>query len=110
MILPKELDLIAEQEPILRRGDAEIRHAFLPGDRLPAVNSRLPFPELAATMERLAAAGRDGFYRGRTAAMIAAEAGGIASRSIACPPTIPIEPAASAISASTRSLRVINAG
>ncbi len=69
-ILPKSHDFFAEQEKKLRRGDAEIARLYLPGGQLPAVDSLLPNPDLAHTMELFAQQGRDGFYRGSVAAAI----------------------------------------
>lgn len=69
-ILPKSHDFFAEQEKKLRRGDAELARLYLPGGKLPAVDSLLPNPDLARTMELFAQQGRDGFYRGPVAAAI----------------------------------------
>jgi gamma-glutamyltranspeptidase/glutathione hydrolase len=46
---------------------------FLPGGEPPAVGDLFKQPELAATLGRIAAQGRDGFYQGRTADLIVAE-------------------------------------
>ena len=46
---------------------------LLPGGAPPAVGTRLANPDLARTLERIAAKGRDGFYTGETAALVAAE-------------------------------------
>ncbi|HET7274952.1 MAG TPA: gamma-glutamyltransferase, partial [Longimicrobiaceae bacterium] len=46
---------------------------FLPGGEAPRVGDRFSQPELAATLERIAADGKAGFYQGRTAELIAAE-------------------------------------
>jgi gamma-glutamyltranspeptidase/glutathione hydrolase len=66
-ILPKTRDLFAEKEKALRRGDPEIARLYLPGGALPPVGTRLPNEDLARTLERFAAQGRDGFYRGPVA-------------------------------------------
>ncbi|WP_438481235.1 gamma-glutamyltransferase family protein [Oleiharenicola lentus] len=73
-ILPKTRDFFAEQEKKLRRGDAEIARLYLPNGELPVVGSKLPNPELAATMTLFAQKGRDGFYRGPIAGKIVAAA------------------------------------
>jgi gamma-glutamyltranspeptidase / glutathione hydrolase len=46
---------------------------FLPGGEVPAVGSRFRQPELAATLGRIAARGRAGFYEGRTADLLVEE-------------------------------------
>jgi gamma-glutamyltranspeptidase/glutathione hydrolase len=46
---------------------------FLPGGAPPPVGATLRNPDLAATLRRIAADGADGFYRGATAELIAAE-------------------------------------
>lgn len=71
-VLPKTRQFFAEKEKILRRGDPEIARLYLPGGALPVVGSRLANPDLAHTLERLAAHGRDGFYRGPVAEALAA--------------------------------------
>ena len=73
-VLPKTRVFFAEKESVLRRGDAEIARIYLPGGALPAVGSRLANPDLARTLGRLAAQGRDGFYRGPVAAAMVAAA------------------------------------
>ncbi len=46
---------------------------FLPGDRVPQVGDTFSQPDLAAVLTRLRDQGPDDFYRGETAALIAAE-------------------------------------
>lgn len=77
-VLPKTVSFFAEQEKKLRRGDTEIARLYLPGGELPKAGTRLANPDLAATLERFASKGRDGFYRGPVAAAIvdAAQQGG----------------------------------
>jgi gamma-glutamyltranspeptidase/glutathione hydrolase len=45
----------------------ETARIYLPGGDLPETGDRLPNPDLADTLERIAEAGRDGFYRGEVA-------------------------------------------
>ena len=66
-ILPKTRLFYAEQEKKLNQGDAELARLYLPGGKLPEIGTFLANPDLAATLERLAAKGRDGFYRGPVA-------------------------------------------
>ncbi|HEY8293392.1 MAG TPA: gamma-glutamyltransferase [Thermomicrobiales bacterium] len=68
--------LLASQEPIIRR-DAETARIFLKDGIAPAPLfgkelPRIAQPDLAHTLRRIAATGRDGFYRGETAERIAA--------------------------------------
>jgi len=53
----------SEDQLRLFGGSAEI---FLPGSRLPKVGDILRQPDLAATLQRIAQEGPDGFYRGKT--------------------------------------------
>jgi gamma-glutamyltranspeptidase/glutathione hydrolase len=56
---------------------------FLPGGAKPAEGSSWSDPDLARVLRRIASGGRDGFYQGETAALIAAEmktGGGIITR------------------------------
>lgn len=67
--------LLSSQQEILRR-DAETERVFLSGGAPPAplfgqALPRIRQPELAKTLQRIAANGRDGFYKGETAEMIA---------------------------------------
>lgn len=63
-VLPKTRLFFAEQEAKLRKGDPEIAKLYLPGGNLPKVGTRLKNPDLARTLELVAAKGRDGFYKG----------------------------------------------
>lgn len=49
------------------RDDPESARLFLKQGEVPALGAQIRQPELAATLERLANQGRDGFYRGPTA-------------------------------------------
>jgi gamma-glutamyltranspeptidase/glutathione hydrolase len=71
-VLPKTVEFFEEQEKKLRRGDAEIARLYLPDGKLPVAGTRLANPDLARTLESIAAKGRDGFYRGDVAEKIAA--------------------------------------
>jgi gamma-glutamyltranspeptidase/glutathione hydrolase len=56
---------------------------LLPGGLLPEVGSTFANPDLARTLERIAEQGADGFYRGETADLVAAEmerGGGLITR------------------------------
>jgi len=62
------------------RDDAETARLFLAQGEVPAPGALVRQPELAATLQRLAEQGRDGFYRGPVAARLVQEvkgAGGI---------------------------------
>ncbi|MHA6198393.1 gamma-glutamyltransferase [Pseudomonas wadenswilerensis] len=66
------------------RDDAESARLFLDQGEVPALGKVIRQPELAATLQRLADQGRDGFYRGPVALKLVAEvnaAGGIWSAS-----------------------------
>ena len=65
---------LAEDGATLHRWAASIQ-LLLPDGQPPAVGSRCSFPELAATLRRIAERGADGFYTGDTAALIVAEMG-----------------------------------
>jgi gamma-glutamyltranspeptidase/glutathione hydrolase len=68
-------------EARLRRNAATMA-ALLPDGNAPRVGDRLVQRDLAATLRLIADAGKDGFYRGRTAALIDAEMrrGGLITR------------------------------
>ncbi|HEY7284475.1 MAG TPA: gamma-glutamyltransferase [Vicinamibacterales bacterium] len=56
---------------------------FLPGGSAPQEGSTWSAPDLAQVLKRIAVGGRDGFYKGETAALVAAEmknSGGIMTR------------------------------
>ena len=59
-----------------QNGIREFAHGariFLPGDAVPGIGDTLAQPDLAAVLTRLRDQGPDDFYRGETAALIAAE-------------------------------------
>ncbi len=67
------------KEAMLKR-DENARRIFLPGGKVPRVGALHRQPELAATLERIAANGREEFYTGETADSIVArlqELGGL---------------------------------
>ncbi len=69
----------ASETAILSKTETASR-IFMPGGRTPRVGERHSQPELAATLEIIAAKGRDGFYEGAVAEDIVAclrEAGGL---------------------------------
>ena len=51
--------------------NAEARAVFTPGGAPPGAGAKLANPDLARTLERIAGAGRDGFYGGETARELA---------------------------------------
>ncbi|WP_447736267.1 gamma-glutamyltransferase [Pseudomonas shirazensis] len=62
------------------REDAQSARLFLRDNQVPALGTLIRQPELAATLQQLAAHGRDGFYRGQLAQRLVAgvrQAGGI---------------------------------
>lgn len=63
---------LQEYEDRLRRFPATAA-TFLPGGRAPRVGDRWSQPDLAATLNRIAQQGADGFYRGTTAQLVEAE-------------------------------------
>ncbi len=63
--------LDAAQEGI--RAFAQSARIFLPGDAVPGIGDTFAQPDLAAVLTRLRDQGPDDFYRGETAALIAAE-------------------------------------
>ena len=65
-------DSLQAYEARLQRYPATMA-AFLPDGRAPRVGDRFAQPDLAGTLRRVALDGRDGFYRGRTAALIDTE-------------------------------------
>ena len=52
------------------RNDPEFARVFLPGGKAPVAGQLFRNPELARTLQRIAEHGRDGFYKGETAAAI----------------------------------------
>ena len=48
-------------------------NSFYPGGKAPLFGARLRQPDLARTLQRIAASGSDGFYKGETSRLVAAE-------------------------------------
>ncbi len=63
---------LQEAKPLLGRFPST-RKVFFAGDEPLGAGTRLRQPDLAATLDRFARGGRDGFYGGETAALIAAQ-------------------------------------
>ncbi|HSR43221.1 MAG TPA: gamma-glutamyltransferase, partial [Longimicrobiales bacterium] len=78
----RQHDMFTASEEELRRFEATEEN-YLPGGRVPQVGDTFRQPDLAGTLRRIRDRGADGFYRGRTAELIAAEmerGGGIITR------------------------------
>jgi len=71
LMLPLSVRFFQAQERKLRRF-SEIGRLYRPNGKLPEAGTRLPNPELAATLELYATKGPDGFYRGPVAEAIVA--------------------------------------
>lgn len=71
LVLPLSVKFFQSQEKKLRRF-AEIGRLYLPRGKLPVAGTRLPNPDLAATLELFAQKGPEGFYRGPVAEAIVA--------------------------------------
>jgi gamma-glutamyltranspeptidase/glutathione hydrolase len=75
----KNVAMLGSRKEVLAR-DAVAAAMFLPGGEVPAVGTLMRNPDYAATLERIAHEGHDGFYRGELARRLVAgvrEAGGI---------------------------------
>jgi gamma-glutamyltranspeptidase/glutathione hydrolase len=70
MIVSDWLAESMEQKRAVLAYDAEGRKVFLRDDRIPAAGDLLVQPDLARSLQRIAAAGPDGFYHGPTAEAI----------------------------------------
>ena len=70
-VTPRYLAMAKVREAALRK-DPTSAQLFLGGDALPAVGQVLRQPDLARTLEALAAHGHEGFYRGAVAAKLVA--------------------------------------
>jgi gamma-glutamyltranspeptidase/glutathione hydrolase len=71
--------MLTYSEKYLRRWPAGTK-AFLPGGKVPQMGQVIKLPELALVLEKVAAEGRDGFYKGEIAQRLVdgvREAGGI---------------------------------
>lgn len=63
--------MLAMRKDVMLRYPAS-RTVFFPDRKLPALGTRIVQPDLARTLERLAAEGFDGFYKGKTAEKLVA--------------------------------------
>lgn len=71
--------MLTRSQKQLRRWPAG-KEAFLPGDKAPEMGQVIKLPDLARVLEKVAAEGRDGFYKGEIARQLVdgvREAGGI---------------------------------
>ncbi|HMB56444.1 MAG TPA: gamma-glutamyltransferase [Arenimonas sp.] len=71
-IYPRLVDAYAERREVMERYDGT-RKVYLADGDAPKTGETLRQPDLARTLEQLAARGFDGFYRGETAAKIVAD-------------------------------------
>jgi gamma-glutamyltranspeptidase/glutathione hydrolase len=90
LVTPHVGSLWAEA-PARFRGFAEFERTFLPGGEHPRVGAQVCFPELAGTLESIAASRGQAFYHGAIAQRIgeAARVGGALSPKTISPPTHP---------------------
>jgi gamma-glutamyltranspeptidase/glutathione hydrolase len=75
----KNVAMLGSRKEVLAR-NAVAASMFLPGGEVPAAGTLMRNPDYAATLERIAREGHDGFYRGELARRLVAgvrEAGGI---------------------------------
>jgi gamma-glutamyltranspeptidase/glutathione hydrolase len=78
-VYTKFLSMLTRSENTMRRWPAAAE-AFLPGGKLPEMGQVIKLPDLAAVLEKVAAEGRDGFYKGDVARKLVdgvRQAGGI---------------------------------
>jgi gamma-glutamyltranspeptidase/glutathione hydrolase len=74
---------LARVKPLLSKFPSSLRAFYTPSGSAPQPGDRLQQPDLALTLQRIAASGPDAFYRGAVADLIAAEmerTGGLISR------------------------------
>src|SRR3546814_15437341 len=75
----KNASMLGFRKDVLARSPAAAKQ-FLPGGKVPKAGTRMRNPDYARTLERMAAQGTDGLYRGAYARTLAAgvrKAGGI---------------------------------
>ena len=65
-VYEKFYGMLKGREETIRRWPAATE-AFLPGDKLPELGDLIKLPDLAKVLEKVAAEGRDGFYKGEIA-------------------------------------------
>lgn len=78
-VYTKFLSMLTRSAKVLRRWPASTE-AFLPGGEVPVMGQVIKLPDLALVLEKVAAEGRDGFYKGEIAQRLVdgvREAGGI---------------------------------
>ncbi len=79
ILAEKGFEISTDLRGYLERSEDQLRlfkpsaEIFLSGNRLPEVGDPLRQPDLAATLQRIAQEGPDGFYRGKTAELLVAE-------------------------------------
>ncbi len=78
-VYTKFLGMLSRSAKVMRRWPAP-SEAFLPGGKVPSMGQVIKLPDLAVVLEKVAAEGKDGFYKGEIAQRLVdgvREAGGI---------------------------------